>query len=206
MCDIIVIQKNSYIRKLCDTFIQVCKMVTLGQIKSPNITPINCKMITHLEQPIFVDVILLRKCTRMIKISLLLQLEENYSSLSSSQYILYVKKCQNIWHSLQLLSYLIFITREKSRLTIAAAYYQCQSTIHIHQNKKTTFISVILILNYKIEEGKVKIKSTSVHLLRFNHQLNFIYIYIGAEFHVNASYIIFMMKQFIHHNILLGPY
>ena len=67
-------------------------------------------------------------------------------------------------------------------------------------------LSGILILNYKIEEAEIKIKSTSVHLVIFNHMINFIYSDVGLEVHVDASCIMFMIKQFINHNILSGPF
>ena len=66
-------------------------------------------------------------------------------------------------------------------------------------------LSGILIFNYKIEEVEVKIKSTQVSLVIFNYLLNFLYMDVGGGVHVDASCIMFMMKQFICHNILSGP-
>ena len=63
-------------------------------------------------------------------------------------------------------------------------------------------LSGLLIFNHKIEEAEVKIKSTLVRLVRFNHLLNFLYRDVGVEVHVYAICIMVMMKQFIRHNIL----
>ena len=63
-------------------------------------------------------------------------------------------------------------------------------------------LSGIVIFNYKLEEAEVRIKSTSVCIVRFNHMLNFIYRDFGMEVHDDASYIMIMMKKFICHNIL----
>ena len=43
---------------------------------------------------------------------------------------------------------------------VADAYYQRQSTSSINYNENMASLSGILILNYNIEETKIKIKST----------------------------------------------
>ena len=55
---------------MCGSFILVCKMVTLGRMESPNLSPIHCKMT--------ICQAVLRRCTRtrMIK-------KENIFLLSS---------------------------------------------------------------------------------------------------------------------------
>ena len=69
-------------------------------------------------------------------------------------------KCQNIWLSLHRSSHLIFLTREQSTLTVAAASYQGQSkarVVHTIENERMASLSGIHIFNFKIEEAELLI-------------------------------------------------
>ena len=60
---------------MCAIFISVCKMVTLGQIKSLTLTPVHYKIITQQAVNIG-NVPLFQRCAWIIKTTLLIRSEE----------------------------------------------------------------------------------------------------------------------------------